>query len=184
MINLLSGERKDEIRAARTNVILLRYMSVVALAFLFITAALYVSHIVLTSTKTSAEAIIMNNDVKADVYSETKQQVDTLTTQLSEARAISEQEVLYSQLLVRLGEIMPAGTVLGDTTFNTASFNGTPVDLVAYAKTTNEVTLIQSQFQASGMFSQVSLKGTEADKGIPGYPVSVSLSVVMNRARL
>jgi len=184
MINLLSGERKDELRAARANVILLRYMSIIALAFLFITGALYVSYVVLTATKTSAEGIISNNDIKTDVYSETKQQVDTLSAQLNDAKTLIDQEVLYSQFLVRIGQVTPAGTVVGDITLTTANFVGTPIEMTVYAKSADSASLIQNQFQTSGLFTQVTLKGTETDKGIEDYPVSIGLTVVLSKARI
>lgn len=181
MINLLAGERKDEIRAARVNVILMRYMVIIALAFAFIGAALYVSHSVLTVTMTNAQTLIAANDVKADVYSETKTQVDTLSAKLNDTKTILNQEIRYSQALVKMGQLMPAGTILGDLTLTTASFAGQAVEVKAYAKSTNEAGMLQSNFQSSGLFSQVTLKGTETNQEIDGYPVTVSMSVVLNR---
>ncbi len=182
MINLLSGERKDEIKAARVNVLLSRYMAILALAFVFIAGALYVSYSLLTITMTSAESIIESNDVKADVYSETKTQVDELSAKLNDTKATLDQEIRYSQVLVKIGQVMPSGTVLGDLTLSTASFNGEPVEIKAYAKSTTEATLLQSQFQSNPLFSQVNLKGTETNQQVDGYPVTVSMSVVLNRS--
>lgn len=184
MINLLSTEHKDEIRAARTNVILLRYMSIITLALLFLGGALYVSATVLTATKTSAEKTITSNDIKADVYSETKNSVDTLSAQLNSAKPILDQEVRYSQVLVKLGQAMPVGTVLGNITLNSGAINGAPLEFTAYAKSTNETAAIQSQLQSSGIFMQVTIKGTEDGKGIQGYPVAVQLTGTLNRAGL
>ncbi len=76
MINLLPGERKAEIRAARTNVVVLRYTGILLMAVGFILGSLYVSYALLQSTMASAESQISANDVKADVYSSTKEQVD------------------------------------------------------------------------------------------------------------
>ena len=182
MINLLSTERKDEIKAARVNVILLRYMAILSLAFVFIGAALYVSHSVLKATHASAEELIATNDVKADVYSETKQQVTALSAKLNDTRIILDQEIHYSQVLVEIGQLMPAGTVLGDLTLNAASFSGEAVEIKAFAKSTNEAGMLQSNFQGSRLFSQVTLKGTETNQENSEYPVTVSMSVVLNRA--
>ena len=180
MINLLSDERKDEIKAARANVLLLRYMSIIALAFLFISGALYVSYTVLTTTMKNAETLIASNDVKADVYSETKQEVDALSAKLSDAKGILDQEIRYSEVLVKVGQLMPRGTVLGDLTLNSAAFNGEPVEIKAYAKSTAEASVLQSNFQSSPLFSNVNLKGTETSQGLDGYPVVVSMSVTLN----
>lgn len=182
MINLLSNERKDDIRAARANVILLRYIGIMLLAIVFIIGIFYVSYSVLRTTMESNEAIISSNDIKADVYSETRQEVEALSAKLNEAKSILNQEVRYSQLLPKIGQLMPAGTVLGTLELNDSSFAGVPVDLIAYAKSTNEASTLQSQFQGSPLFSQVVIKGTEESGGLEDYPVKISLSVVFNKA--
>jgi hypothetical protein len=79
---------------------------------------------------------------------------------------------------------MPAGTVLGDITLNTASFSGTPIDIKAYAKTTAEAGEIKPRFESSTLFSQVTLVSTDDSTGIDGYPISVSMTVVFNREGL
>lgn len=182
MINLLSDERKDDIRAARANVLILRYMGLIVLAIIFLLGALYTSHSILKVTMTANEEIISSNDVKADVYSSTKQEVDALSAKLNDAKTILDQEIRYSQVLVKIGQLMPAGTVLDNLTLNTASFSGTPVEITAYAKSTAEASTLQTNFQSSSLFTQVNLTGTEEAAGIDGYPTKVSLTVVMNKA--
>lgn len=182
MINLLATDRKEEIKAARVNVILMRYMGIILLSQLFIGGALFVTYTVLTATLTSAESIISTNDIKADVYSETRQQVEGLSAKLNGAKVALDQEVRYSQVLVKMGQLMPTGTVLGDLTLNTASFNGQPVDVKAYAKSTNEAGLLQTNFQGSPLFSNVEIKSTEANQEVDGYPVTISMTVTLNKA--
>lgn len=180
MINLLSDQRKDDIRAARANVILLRYSAIILLAILFIAGSLYVSYSLLEATKKSNEAIILSNDTKADIYSETKTQVDALSAQLSSASGVLNQEVRYSQVLVKLGQLTPAGAILDKLTLTSANFAGTPAEVTAYAKSTAEATALQSQFQGSPLFSQVTLQGTET-QGIDGYPVTIKMTVTFNK---
>jgi Tfp pilus assembly protein PilN len=181
MINLLSDQRKDDIRAARVNVILLRYTAIIVLAIIFIAGSLFVSYSLLALTHSSNQAIIASNDTKASVYSETKNQVDELSAKLADASTALNQEVRYSQALVKLGQITPAGTIIDKLTLTTASFNGTPIELTAYAKSTAEATTLQTQLQSSPLFSQVTLVSTES-QGINGYPVTVKLNVTFNKA--
>lgn len=182
MINLLADTRKDFIKAARVNVFLIRYTAILLLAFAFLVAALYVSYTVLGVTMKSAESLIASNDVKASVYSETSEKVEELSAKLNDTRNILNREVRYSQVLVQVGQLMPKGTILGDLTLSTASFNGEPVEMKAYAKSTTEAGLLQSQFQGSPLFTRVVLSGTETKEEIDGYPVSITMSVVFNRA--
>lgn len=183
MINLLATDRKDEIKAARVNVILLRYKGIVLLALAFIGGALFVTYTVQSSIMTNTESIIATNDIKADVYSETRQQVEGLSAKLNQTKATLDQEVRYSQLLVKLGQLMPQGTILGDITLTSASFTGQAVEIKAYAKSTNEAGLLQTAFQSSPLFNQpVTIKGTETNQEVDGYPVTISMSVLLNKA--
>ena len=182
MINLLADDRKDQIRAARTNVIMVRYIVIITLAIVFLLGSLYVSYTILQNTKANADAIIQTNDTKADVYSDTKAQVDTLGVKLNDSRAILDHEVHYSKVLTRLGQAMPVDATLDSLTLSTENFNGTPFDLIVYVKTNDAAAGVRDSFQNSGLFSQVDLKGTDAANGIPGYPIAVTLSVSFNPA--
>lgn len=181
MINLLPNNRKDDIRAARANVILVRYISLVLLAIVFTMGVFYLSYTVLRTTMNSNEQIIASNDLKADVYSGTKKEVDALSTKLNEAKTILAQEVRYSQLLPKLGQLLPANTILGPATFDDASFNGSPMELIVYAKSANETTVVQNQLRSSPLFLQVAIKSTEETGGPKDHPVKISLSVTLNK---
>lgn len=182
MINLLSDERKDGIRAARANVILSRYIAIILMATAFMYGVLYVSYTVLERTKSSNDAIIQSNDLKADVYSDTRSQIDTLASKLAETKSTLDQEVRYSHVLTTIGQLMPAGTFLDPLVLSDASFNGAPVELTVYAKTADAAPIVRDNFQASPLFSSVTLKGTDPANGSDGYPVNISLTVVFNRA--
>jgi len=181
MINLLSDARKDAIRAARVNVFLIRYIAILILAFVFIMSALYVSYTVLGTTIKSADELIASNDVKAGVYSETSEQVAVLSAKLDETKGILNREVRFSRVLVNVGQLVPKGAILGNLTLSSESFNGDPVKIKAFAKSTTEAGLLQTQFQNSPLFSNVTLNSTETKNEIDGYPVTIGMSVVFNR---
>ncbi len=184
MINLLATERKADIRAARVNVIIVRYTLILLLAAAFIMGAFYVSYITLQNTKAGAEGQIAANEIKAGVYSDTRQQVQALSDQLGEARATLDQEVRYSKLLIAIGQAMPAGTVLESLPLSSTTFNGTPVQIKAFAKTSAAAVTLQEHLKASPLFSSVSLQETKESGGVEGYPVVVTMTVVFNKARL
>jgi cell division protein FtsB len=181
MINLMPDERKKEIRSARVNVILGRYIIVILFAFAFLVLLLVGSYVVLTQTKQSAQRLIDANSTRADTYSTTKAQVDALSTSLADTKSILNQEVLYSNVLIHIGQQMPAGTVLGGITLNAASFAGTPVTVKAYAKTNNDVVALRQKFQGTPLFTAVNFDSVSDTGGIDGYPVSVSITLTVTR---
>jgi Tfp pilus assembly protein PilN len=182
MINLMPDIDKKEIRAARANVILGRYIYIVLLAFAFLLLLLTGSYVVLTQTKDSATKLMDANSSKAAVYSATRAQVDELSSRLVQTKTILNQEVLYSNVLMNIGQQMPAGTVLDKITLNSASFTGTPVTLKAYAKTTANAVALREKFQSSPIFTNVNFSSVTDSAGIPGYPVSVTMTLVVTKA--
>ncbi len=181
MINLLADARKANIVAARANTIITRYIAIILLAFAFMSGALYVSYTLLQNTMESATTLIESNDVKADVYDDTQQQVTALSGQLTEAKEILNQEVRYSQVLIKIGQLMPEGTVLANLSLNDTTFTGAATELKAYARSATEASTLQARLQGSSLFNQVNLQGTDTSGGIAGYPVVVTLTVGLNR---
>lgn len=182
MINLMPDTDKREIRAARTNVILGRYIIVILLAFAFLVLLLAGSYIVLSQNKQSAERLIQVNSTKADAYSSTKAQVDSLSASLAATKSILDQEILYSNVLMNIGQQMPAGTVLSSISLDAASFTGTPVTLKAYAKTTDDAVALRQKFQSTPIFTNVNFASVSDAAGIDGYPVSVSITLTVTKA--
>jgi len=182
MINLLADDRKNDIRAARVNVILIRYITILFAAVVFLMGVLYVSYTVLQATKASADQIVESNDVKADVYKETKTKVDALSAKLRDGRALMANEIHYSKVLTSLGASMPEGAVLDSIEFSEASFTGVAVPVTAYAKTNEAAAQISERLQASPLVAQVKVQETDTSKGTADYPVSVTMTIVFNKA--
>jgi Tfp pilus assembly protein PilN len=182
MINLMPDDAKKEIRSARVNMILTRYIFIILFAFGFLILLLGGSYVVLTQTKASAQRLIDTNGTKAEVYSTTKAQVDALSSRLSETKSILNKEILYSNVLMNIGRQMPAGTVIDSIVLDTASFAGTPITLKAYAKTTNAAVALREKFQSSPIFTKVNFESISDTTGIDGYPVSVSMTLTVTKA--
>ena len=182
MINLLATEKKAEIRAARINVIIVQYISILLLAAAFTAGIFYYSFVALQNTMESAETTIDANDLKAGVYSDTREQVATLESNLSEAKTVLDQEVRYSKLLVSIGQLLPAGTVIESLPLDDTALGGAPIQLKAYAKTSADALTLQEKLKSSSVFSSISVQATSETGGIDGYPVSITMSIVINKA--
>lgn len=183
MINLLPDEAKAELRAARVNVLLIRYMGVIFAAFAFLVLILFGSYFLLDQTKASSQALIDANDTKAEVYSSTKTQVDALSAQLAEAKGILDQEILYSNVLVNFGQQMVPGTIIDKISLDSSSFSGGSLSLTVYAKTTDAAVTLRDRFQNSPFFTDVNFQTiSDSSGGITDYPVSATMSLRLNRS--
>lgn len=182
MINLLPVDKKAEIRAARTNLILVRYITILILAIAFVLASMYVTYGVLGLTKGSSEKIIASNEVRTDIYSSTQSEVDALSTSLTKTKSILNQDVRYSKVFVNIAQLMPPGTVFGKLELNDSSFNGVPTNAKIYAKTSADAVVLRQNFEKSSLFSGVSFQTiVESGTGVQGYPASVDMTFTINR---
>ncbi|MDB5162132.1 MAG: Fimbrial assembly family protein [Candidatus Saccharibacteria bacterium] len=184
MINLMPDGDKRELRAARTNVLLIRYITVIFLAAAFLGLILFGSIYLLDQTRLSSQNLIDANSTKASVFNETKAQVDALSGQLTETKNILDQEVLYSKVLTNIAQTMPAGTILDKLTLDSASLlNNTPTSLKIYAKKTDDAVKLQNNFQSSPFFANVTFQDlTDNGGAADSYPVSATMTLTLTKA--
>lgn len=183
MINLLPDEKKNEIKAAHTNVLLMRYIIIILFATAFIMGAMYVTKSVLAMTKASSEEVIASNDLKADVYAPTKAQVDALSASLVQSKILLDQDTSYSKALINIAQLMPPGTIFGKLSLTPASFSNAPMSAKVYAKTSADVVALRKSFEGSPMLSAVSFQTiVESGSDLNDYPVSVDMTFTLNKA--
>lgn len=181
MINLLPEDRKSDIRAARVNIILATYAGITLMAAVFLVTVLFISYTVLQSTKTSADAIVSDNDLKTSVYSSTQAKVEDLRSTLSQTQDTISNEVRFSKVLTSLGSIMPQGAIINSLNLNDSSFNGSQTTINITTKDENTANESINDFKASPMFLSVEAGTIEQSGDTAGYPVSVNLTVIFNR---
>lgn len=128
MINLLPDEMKKDLRAARTNTVLLRYNIMLIIAALFLAGALGVVYVFLSTMKVSAEKSIQENIAKEQSYQNVKLEADTFKSNLGDAKTILDGELSYSRALVRYAQLFPDGTAVSNLQLSAASFD-TPMDV-------------------------------------------------------
>jgi Tfp pilus assembly protein PilN len=181
MINLLSTNRKAELRAARTNVFLMRYIGIVILAIIFIVGILYMAYTTLQQTETTANNRI---ELSSTGASSGEGASNSLSARLNEVNTVINQGVSYATILTKIGAAMPTGTVLESLKLDTAATTGTPLTLIAYAQTDEDAVAIQQNLQGTALFQQITPSGTSSTEGIPSYPIKVTLTVTLNASSL
>jgi len=180
MINLLPVSTKQEIRAARLNVILFRYILILALGIGFLGMIVGGSYIILGGVETTAKTTIATNNQKASSFGSTQAEADALRNNLESAKTVLSADIDYTKLLTGIAALVPEGVVLDKLTLNPAVF-GTASTVQVYAKTTEDAIALKDAFSTSPLFSNVSFQSISNKSGITGYPVNVQMSVVINK---
>lgn len=171
MINLLPDDKKANLKAARTNTLLVRYIFLILAAcigmFLVITGA----RITLSMTEQSAQEVIKTNSVDSGIYKETRDAVSGAAAALSTTKSVLDSEVRYSQVLKEITARLPSGSILQSATFD-ESLSGT---IVVFAKSTTVGGQVAPNLSGASVFSFVQATGTEPTGGTSDYPVKITL---------
>lgn len=188
MINLLPDETKRDIRAARSNVVLLRYnfLTVIAAGCLVIVCVFF--FFVLSNDKSNAVSKNSENQAKAASYAPTKAAANEYKQNLATAKTILDKNVNYTSTIFEIVKLLPSGVVLDGLTLNADDF-GKQKTFTANAKTYADATKLKENFQNSKLFTNVFFQtinnqGDGSSSSSPSdsaYPVQVILSAQLNK---
>lgn len=181
MINLLPDDYKKELRAARANVVLLRYnlFTLIAVAFLVISCALI--YVLVSESKRSAEEANSANVAKASSYASTKKEAEEYRKNLATTKKILDNEVNYTDVIFAITSLLPKGVVLDSVNLNASDF-GNQTNFSAHAKSYEAAAQLKENFQNSKLFTNVFFQTINtAESGSDPYPISVNISVKINK---
>lgn len=179
MINLLPPETKKQIRAGRTNVLLLRYNFMMLGTTIFLGSALAVAYVYLSTVAENAQRTVAENQTRASQYISIRTEAEAFNTQLGEAKAILNSQINYSKAITNIASVLPSGTSLDSLKLDAASFSKPMTLTVNISGETAAKDLIQN-FSSSINFSNVS-KGKITVGTKPGYPYTMDLTVTMRQ---
>src|SRR5262245_29854599 len=112
MINLLSPEQKRDIRAARTNVMLVHYSTMLLLLGMLVGAVYAAGFWLVNNDEKAVNEKLATQSDRTKVYAQAEKQADTFRSDLAIAKSILSKETSYSTFLITLAKDIPSGTVL------------------------------------------------------------------------
>ena len=191
MINLLNPAELKQIRAARFNIRLRRYLVMTVLTIVVVAATYGVGYKFAKDEHSVAES--RNQAAQKDLaaYSDVKDKSKTFRSNLEVAKKILSSEIVFSEFMTDVAKTLPPNTVLSDLTLTTKqTTSGTKkkgsTQLQARAKSYNDVLAIKGAFEQSPLFSDVSIASTSMASGNSlvgveaAYPYEVTLNLVIN----
>ena len=178
MINLLPEDTKREIRAARANVVLMRYniLTVVVIVVIFLICALF--YIILNNSQSNAVSTSSDNNEIVASYSDTKVQADEYRKNLTIAKSILANGANYTEVVFSITKLLPSGVILDGISVSSDTF-GQQTSFTAQAKTYDKAMELKKNFQDSTVFSNVYFQNL-TDNATGEYPIAVTLSAKLN----
>ncbi|EDK72237.1 Fimbrial assembly family protein [candidate division TM7 genomosp. GTL1] len=182
MINLLSPADKRQLVAARHNVVLLRY-NFIALFTIFVVGLIYVgAFFVTTRDRIAAQEQLNEDNTRTISYQNVRTEIQEFSKNLSTAKAILSNEVVYSTLITDIAKSLPNGTVLTSLTLTPGSF-GKQMSLSAAAKNYTRALELKSSLEKSDLFSDVSIESIgnagPDNTSTTGYGLTVTLKATL-----
>ena len=184
MINLLSDEKKREIKAGRANTIILSYIFMTLAAFVLLgllSAGVYVT---LNVTRSDAQRRVSSNQSDIAKYQTTQNEASTFRSNLSTAKQILDKEVIYSALILKITKAVPPGVVLNNLSLSPDTV-GKPTTIKANAKNYDAALALKSSFESQpDLFTDVHFEDITSQDSENAYPISVTLALTISKAAL
>lgn len=167
MINLLPDETKQQIRAARTNVFLLKIIISLGCAVIYLIVICTAAYFIISNEKSSqTTATIM-------------QRANTMQTSFTVAQSVIDQQISYSDIITNFASALPTGMILDKLSFSNATLDS-PIDIQLHASNEDSVPLLKQNLQKIAQFSNYNLQSITSDSNtVPGYPIKVDISLTI-----
>jgi Tfp pilus assembly protein PilN len=180
MINLLPFEEKRQLRAARGNTLLIRYNFFLLGVVAFLGLAIGFTYVYLSNTKTAAKNTTSENAAKVSDYASIEAQAQQFRDNLSTAKTILGNEVVYTKVIIEIAQLLPPGVVLDSLNLDAKTF-GTQTTLAAKAKDYPSALALKESFQKSPLFTNVHFLSISSDPTNSAYPFTVSLNIIITK---
>lgn len=181
MINLLDNQEKKALKAARLNVILRGYVILFALVAACIVVIFGVGIWLQMRERDSYIEDSKRYSSEKAQYTQAQATGNAFTGNLTIAKSILNNEVLYSDLITTLARTLPAGSSLDSLSVATADF-AKPITLVIRTNSYNTAILTKDAFENSAAFESVNILTTSQTKDSKTkYNFAVTLSVTITK---
>ena len=177
MINLLPYETKKQTKAARMNVIILRYIFILFISAAFLAAACGVIYFFIIDGSETSTSVASNQTSNSSI----QEQADTLRTNLATAKSILDDQVTYNNIITGIATVLPTGTILDSLSLSEGSF-GTTTNLKILSRTADNETKLKENFKNSTLFSNYKLQSSTPNTNTSsGYPYTINISITINK---
>lgn len=185
MINLSPYDLRKQIKAARSNSSLIKYLILLIFASLFISAICVVFYIILNGSRpapitTASVADTTPQTANLNSYNQARTQATKINNEFQSAKKILGEQISYSTILTEIASILPSGTIIDKINLNANALNN--LSLKIYAKSSNASSDIKQNIEKSTIFTNFNLKSVKTETTNPsGYPNTIEITVSINR---
>ena len=156
MINLLPPERNLNMRVARNNTILRRYLELVVVSLVVIAAAVAGAYYFLYSQQQSIEKTVAINQDKVKALEPVQKQAEQLSVTINTIAGLMSKNVKFSDMLTQIGGIMPEGSVLTGLQFSLENLSS-PLIVSAQVENEERAAVLRNNLASSPLFKDAEI---------------------------
>lgn len=176
MINLLPPKRLLNMRIARSNTILRRYLELALISVVIVAAAITCAYYILHNQQQDIQKTVSINQEKVKKLEPVQKEAEQLSATINTIAGLMSKNVKFSDMLTQIGGIMPPGSSLTGLQF---SLEDTSSPLVVSAQVVSEerAAVLRNNLANSALFKDAKIvtiteiKKEESETTDPTTPV-------------
>lgn len=176
MINLLPPERHLNMRIARNNTILRRYLELVLISLVVISASVVGAYYFLYIQKQNVEKTVAINRQKVKELEPVQKQAEQLSVTINTIAGLMSKNIKFSEMLTQIGGVMPSGSSLTGLQFSLED-TSSPLVVSAQVQTEERAAVLRNNLANSTLFKDATIvtiteiKQEESTASDPATPV-------------
>lgn len=191
MINLLPPESAKQLRAARHNTLLLKYVIGLGVTLGLILLVYGMTFILMKSTELANTASSVASKQKIASYNQAASEAKAYTANLGMAKSIFDTEISYTTALHKIAAALPSGTVVNTLNLSPSTI-GTPTTLTLLAKTKQDALNVKPALESHKVADNITIASLNEGKSSgqtatptvsdETYPVTLNLNLTFDKA--
>lgn len=170
MINLLSPEERKQIKAARANSILMRYVVMSLIVVVIIVVELISSYFMLVFNQSASRETINDNQSKSSAFSSIKSDAEKYRSNLRVAKYILDTQAPYTDILNAIAKRLPNGASLTGISIDPTTFGTASVQIQTHVSSYAQAIEVKNSLQETSInkvkvFDSVSLSNATHEIG-------------------
>lgn len=157
MINLLPPARLTNLRIARNNTVLRRYVELTIVGIAILAAAVIGAHYLLRVQQENTQKTADINQAKIESLESVQKQAEQLSLTINTIAGLMSQNVKFSDTLVEIGGRMPEGSVLTGLQFSIEDFKS-PLVISAKVDSESKAAVLRNNLASSKLFSKAEIQ--------------------------
>lgn len=157
MINLLPPARLTNLRIARSNTVLRRYVELTVLSVLFLMLAVFAAYYLLHVQQVNTQRTVDINQAKIKKLEPIQQQAEQLSLTVNTIAGLMSHNVKFSDTLVQIGKLMPDGSALTGLQFSIED-SKLPLVISAEVDSQQKAAILRNNLAGSAIFSRADIQ--------------------------